>query len=113
MRNPHRLDAYAGSRLSAKHFRSEGHEGLQFPSARAVVPSYSDIPLLPQRTLLDEWAYQQPYTSDAERQAAFPTGWTGTTTTDPTPASEATPQPAASPTCPNNTPSPFRTLGTP
>jgi transposase InsO family protein len=24
------------------------------------------------RTLLDEWAYQQPYTSDAERQAAFP-----------------------------------------
>jgi transposase InsO family protein len=24
------------------------------------------------RTLLDEWAYHQPYTSDAERQAAFP-----------------------------------------
>ncbi|MFE9024644.1 IS481 family transposase, partial [Streptomyces sp. NPDC007808] len=24
------------------------------------------------RTLLDEWAYQRPYTSDAERQAAFP-----------------------------------------
>ncbi|MFI0202318.1 integrase core domain-containing protein, partial [Streptomyces sp. NPDC016734] len=26
------------------------------------------------RTLLEEWAYQQPYTSDAERQAAF-TDW--------------------------------------
>ncbi|KDN72874.1 hypothetical protein DF19_07375 [Streptomyces olindensis] len=24
------------------------------------------------RTLLDEWAYHRPYTSDAERQAAFP-----------------------------------------
>ena len=24
------------------------------------------------RTLLEEWAYQQPYTSDTERQAAFP-----------------------------------------
>ncbi|WP_157878171.1 integrase core domain-containing protein, partial [Streptomyces torulosus] len=24
------------------------------------------------RTLLDEWAYQRPYTSDTERQAAFP-----------------------------------------
>ncbi|QLH22529.1 IS481 family transposase [Streptomyces sp. Rer75] len=24
------------------------------------------------RTLLDEWAYQRPYTSEAERQAAFP-----------------------------------------
>ncbi|MGY6026168.1 IS481 family transposase [Streptomyces spinosirectus] len=24
------------------------------------------------RTLLEEWAYQQPYTSDAERKAAFP-----------------------------------------
>ncbi|WP_326693403.1 MULTISPECIES: IS481 family transposase [unclassified Streptomyces] len=24
------------------------------------------------RTLLDEWAYHQPYTSDAQRQAAFP-----------------------------------------
>ncbi|GAA3371658.1 IS481 family transposase [Streptomyces antimycoticus] len=24
------------------------------------------------RTLLDEWAYQQPYTSESERQAAFP-----------------------------------------
>ncbi|MEV5150197.1 IS481 family transposase, partial [Streptomyces sp. NPDC052727] len=24
------------------------------------------------RTLLEEWAYHQPYTSDAERQAAFP-----------------------------------------
>ncbi|MEU2058456.1 integrase core domain-containing protein, partial [Streptomyces bungoensis] len=26
------------------------------------------------RTLLEEWAYIQPYTSDSERQAAFP-GW--------------------------------------
>ncbi|AEM86848.1 IS481 family transposase [Streptomyces violaceusniger] len=24
------------------------------------------------RALLDEWAYQQPYTSESERQAAFP-----------------------------------------
>ncbi len=33
----------------------------------------------------------------------FPAGWTGTTTTDPTPESAATPQPAASPTSPDNT----------
>jgi transposase InsO family protein len=64
------------------------------------------------RTLLDEWAYHQPYTSDAERQAAFPdwldwynyhrphTGIAGHT-----PASQATHQPAASPTCPDSTPS--------
>lgn len=34
----------------------------------------------------------------------FLTGWTGTTTTGPAPASTARPQPATSPTCPDNTP---------
>jgi hypothetical protein len=32
------------------------------------------------------------------------TGSTGTTATDPTPASRAEPQPTVSPTCPNSTP---------
>lgn len=47
------------------------------------------------RTLLAEWAY----TSDAQRQQRFPTGWTGTTT-----RSTAKHQPPASPTSPNSTP---------
>jgi hypothetical protein len=44
---------------------------------------------------------QTPY--DRQR---FPTGWTGTTTADPTSASAAKHQPAAPPTCPDNTPRP-------
>lgn len=44
-----------------------------------------------------------PQTPNARQR--FPTGWTGATTTDPTPASTATHPPAASPTCPDNTPS--------
>jgi hypothetical protein len=42
----------------------------------------------------------EPMPSDRQR---FPTGWTGTTSTDPTPASAAKHQPAAAPTCPNST----------
>ena len=56
------------------------------------------------RTLLDEWAYQRPYTSEPSGKQHSPTGWTGRTTTDHTPESAVRPQPAAPPTCPDNTP---------
>ncbi|QLH20370.1 IS481 family transposase [Streptomyces sp. Rer75] len=52
------------------------------------------------RTLLDEWAYQQPYTSERERQAAFPDWLDWYNYHRP---HTATPQPAASPTSPDST----------
>jgi hypothetical protein len=50
------------------------------------------------RTLLDEWAYHQPYHTETERRKAFTTGSTTTITTAATPHSAATHPPPAFPT---------------
>jgi transposase len=47
------------------------------------------------RTLLDEWAYAQPYPSETARRAACPTGYTTTTITADTARSAALPPPAS------------------
>ncbi|SOD66253.1 hypothetical protein SAMN06297387_1254 [Streptomyces zhaozhouensis] len=44
------------------------------------------------RTLLDEWAYNRPYTTNAERTAALTDTSTPTTTIAATPHSEANPR---------------------
>jgi transposase InsO family protein len=56
------------------------------------------------RTLLDEWAYLQPYTSTTSGPQPSTPSCTPTTTIAATPHSEATPRSAASTTLRSNTP---------
>ncbi|GEB49661.1 hypothetical protein SCA03_22120 [Streptomyces cacaoi] len=60
------------------------------------------------RTVLEEWAYHRPCTSDAQHHAAFPARLNSYNYHRPPPQSVATPQQAASPTRPDNTPGRFR-----
>lgn len=55
------------------------------------------------RTLLDEWAYARPYTSEAERVAAFRPGCITTIIIEATHHSKVNHQPAVSPTSQGNT----------
>ena len=82
-----------GSPTRASALTGSGPGGRR-PTARRTFPPH----------LLEERAHQRPYTSKTERQAAVPDRLDRYNHHRPRTASTARPQPATSPTCPDNTP---------